>query len=484
MASGKPDWNRIVTIQGKDGDDFRPILVDGAGQMYIALTGQRIDVGQEDSDRIIVGKDGEELHYIAVDGDGVILSRMQGKYDAVTQKDVKVDVNGNMISLMKGADGEELTTLFVDDEGKMVARIQGVTGGDLVVYVLDDCGDSDNVSNWAGAIDALDPVESTTFVREGSKSMELGIDASLNGLDYATWVNQQTKGDLTGVNNDKVKIWIWISTIDYLLAAGTALKYGIGSGIGDFYYFNFTKAQLNIGWNELECDLSSPDGSTGTPDWSAIDVQFFDVYEIVANTDDFYIVVDSIVIVRDNPAPGTLKDLNTDANGFLLAKMVASFGDYLKPLACDRYGNVRVNPTQTDKKPLIIGDYTQTPIPLAVFRNHPAIETYQLCNIPGPGMILSLLTYHYANVGHTGCFISLIIDGVTIQNKTYATLNAYKMTTDNTAMMPLVNYDTTNNRYMNSTRKWLYFKESLRITIDEVVGTAGNTRLEMNYVLF
>lgn len=504
MASGKPDWNRIVTVQGKYNDEWIPMKVDSTGQLYIAITGQQINVTQLDDDRNIMGDDGGEKRYIAVDANGVMLSRMKGLYDgglydiaidingvmlsrmqgiySGSAKDVTLDTNGNIISVIKGDDSGTLRTVYVDGTGKMVTRIQGATGGDLIVYVLDDCGDSDPISNWAGAIDALDPVISTTFVREGSKSMELGVDASLNGLDYATWVNQQTKGDLTGLNNDKVKIWVWISTLDYLVATGTALKYGIGSGIGDFYYFNFTKAQLSIGWNELECDLSNPDGSTGSPDWSVIDIQFFDIYEIISNTEDFYIVVDSIVIVRDNPSPGTMKDLNTDANGFLLTKMVGSFGDYLKALTCDRYGNLRVNLTQADHSPLVTGRSRGSMQNTYLARTHPGIEEYTMCDIKGPGMVNSFGVLHSATGDHSNCKPEVVLDGVALEELTFDGLKKYNFTHPDATIPFLLLCDDTTHKYSVGIKAGLYFQTQLKFILNERVG-AATTQIRATYTL-
>ena len=505
MASGKPDWNRIVTVQGKFGDDWLPMQVDATGQLYIAMVAQEIDVTQLDSDRNIMGDDGGVKKYIAVDPYGVMMARLKGLFGAGlidiavdangimlsrlkgsfagALKDIAVDTDGNLITIIQGEDSGTLRTVYVDGSGKMVARIQGATGGDLVVYVLDDCGDRDSISNWSAGIDALDPVESTTFVKEGSKSMELGVDASLNVLDYATWVNQQTKGDMTGLNNDKVKIWVWISTIDYLVAVGPAIKYGIGSGIGDFYYFEFPKDGLVRGWNELTCDLSSPDGSAGTPDWSAVDVQFFDIYETVANTEDFYIVVDSITVVRDNPDPGVLKDLNTDQAGFLLAKMVGSFGDYLKPLSCDRYGNLRCNPTQADNKPIVTAAATGSIQRLDSFRDIAGIGTETLLSLTGPGVILSGYITHSETASHKGDSLILIIDGETFNIHRFELLERYNIYKTDDEIIHLQLYDDATYLYGVGFQRYLRYNTSLVIQWVETVNN-GRVYWKVNYANF
>lgn len=39
MASGRPDWHSIITIEGWDGTDFQPIKVRETGQLFVLLQG-------------------------------------------------------------------------------------------------------------------------------------------------------------------------------------------------------------------------------------------------------------------------------------------------------------------------------------------------------------------------------------------------------------------------------------------------------------
>jgi len=499
MASGKPDWNRIVTVQGKYNNEWLPMKVDSTGQLYIAITAQEIDVTQLDSDRNIMGDDGGEKRYIAVDGNGVMLARMKGLYDnglydvaidangvmlsriqgqySGSGKDLNLDVNGNIISIMKGLDGSTLRTVYVDATGKMVARIQGATGGDLVVFVIDDCGDNEDISNWVADEDGEDPVETTTFVKEGTKAMLLEINASLSFDNYAEWINTREVGDLTGLYENKLKIAIYFNTLDHIHQTATAIIYRIGSSSVNYDYWSFEKSDLSLGWNTLICDLSTPGGTVGAPDHTDIDYQNLRIYEKENNTDDFYVIVDSMVITKDNPDPGTMKDLNTDAEGFLLTRMVASFGDYLKPLACDRYGSLRINGEVTS----LVTRY-QTKY-LKAFVSNPSVAYWTMLNVAGPGVILGgYCTMHHTATKKINHF-RVVLDGVGYDMDTWEEQNDRGITEKDMGFMHLVKYDDTNFRYSFGFARETYFETSIWIRLrNQVIG--GEAEWHIMYKLF
>lgn len=148
MAKSAPDYYSSVSIAGKFGDQMIPVLVDATGQMYIALTGQEVDVAnlpadyfkkdesigtiagsevnltvdQENSDRLIQGKEGANTRYIAVDGNGIMLARMKGSFGGLL-KDIAVDTTGHMITLIQGDGVGGLQTVKVDATGHLLTDI-------------------------------------------------------------------------------------------------------------------------------------------------------------------------------------------------------------------------------------------------------------------------------------------------------------------------------------------------------------------------
>jgi len=145
----------LITMTGKYGTDLIPIKLDADGQMFIAMTGQSLDVANLPSDYfkegeavavpggvdisnepVIQGKDGATPHVVAVDSAGIILARMKGAFGA-TLKDIAVDTDGLMLSVIKGDDGGTLRTVKVDSLGSMISRMQGQYDGAAKDMALD-----------------------------------------------------------------------------------------------------------------------------------------------------------------------------------------------------------------------------------------------------------------------------------------------------------------------------------------------------------
>lgn len=198
------------------------------------------------------------------------------------------------------------------------------------IFMLDDCGDTSDISDWTESADSLDPVDETTLVKQASHAMKLRIDADKSGYDYGYWRNNQNQGDLSAYQHDWVYMWVYFSTLDYLLAAGACGVYHIGSVIGDRISFNLLKADLVVGWNLLKFDLDNPDATSGNIDWSTISFQQLRINSVAGNTHDFYVVVDSIMFVKpDEPGSGTYqitKLISDDATNLQRKKTVIKGG--------------------------------------------------------------------------------------------------------------------------------------------------------------
>lgn len=178
-----------------------------------------------------------------------------------------------------------------------------------ILKILDDCGDTSTIEDWGELDDGLNPVDNQVYVKEGSHSMALGIDADLSELDRARWVNVHVDGDLTAYQHEWLYVWIYFPTLDYL-ATGTAALFTIGSGAADRAYFNIPLNTLSVGWNLLKFDLDNPSGVTGSPNWAAIDYKYLMIYEAEENINDFTIYVDSLMFVhRENVLSNILKDV-------------------------------------------------------------------------------------------------------------------------------------------------------------------------------
>lgn len=77
MASGRPDWHSIITMEGWDGLAFQPVKVDTAGQLNALMR----------------GKYGELFRTVALDDEGFITAILKGKFGEAL-KTIGVDTDG------------------------------------------------------------------------------------------------------------------------------------------------------------------------------------------------------------------------------------------------------------------------------------------------------------------------------------------------------------------------------------------------------
>ncbi len=184
----------------------------------------------------------------------------------------------------------------------------------LVVYlelvaILDDCGDTSDISTWRELQDALDPVDETTLVQEGSHAMKLRIDADLTVADDARWIqdNQADPLDWSAYSLNWFGFWIYFSTLDYV-AEGTggsntqALEFWIGDMWLQYRHWFFDKSELQVGWNFIVCDPLNPDPPSepiGTFHWDSIREIMFQILQPAGNTHDFYVVVDALQTLEE-----------------------------------------------------------------------------------------------------------------------------------------------------------------------------------------
>lgn len=312
-----PDYYSSVSIAGVHDSKMTPVKVDIGGQMYIIMTGQEITVTNQLTDYFQAGQ-----NIGMITGSALNLTVDQSNPDRVIQG--KAEGNFPVVAL--------------DANGIILSRMKGAASGDLILKILDDCGDTSTIEDWVEGADGLNPVDNQVYVKQGSHSMALGVDADKSGGPYATWENSQARGDLSNYQHDWVYFWVYFETLDYLAATGAVFSLYFGNSLANYLLFTRSKSELSVGWNLIKCDFDNPDGSNGTVDWTAIDFMFISVVEVGGNDNDFTLCLDCIMFVRPTPGAGTLKDIAIDENGVLLSKMTGQYADILKPIAIDQDG--------------------------------------------------------------------------------------------------------------------------------------------------
>lgn len=140
-----------------------------------------------------------------------------------------------------------------------------------------------DVQYWAESSDANNPTYQTTitYVKEGSGSGSFGWT---NSADTAIWTNTQSYGDLTDFSGGYFAVWCYITSACYAALDTNGIRIRTGSDTSNYDEFYFAKADLVEEWNYLECDLSAPDATEGTPNYAATDYLRLTVYETASST--------------------------------------------------------------------------------------------------------------------------------------------------------------------------------------------------------
>ena len=181
---------------------------------------------------------------------------------------------------------------------RVTTLLNGDTGG--FMRMIDDCGDNDVVGSWTERDDAMPPLENTTsaYIKQGSTSMRLRIDADLDADDFGWWESTNSF-DLSIYQTDWIYLWIYIPTVDYLKPTSFTFEFVLGNSSIVLDRFRFAKSELTVGWNLIKCDLENPDASAGVVNWdAAIDYWAIVILETPGNVNDFEIYVDDIKVWR------------------------------------------------------------------------------------------------------------------------------------------------------------------------------------------
>lgn len=208
-----------------------------------------------------------------------------------------VDVRRNIIDLAFSHGGKDIADQKIEPRKlRLTSILIGEAGG--FVRQLDDCGDTSNVEDWVEGYDGLNPVENEVYVKQGFKSMALGVDADLNGSDEARWINISDLGNLSNYKNDWLYLWVYFPTLNYVAPSSDVFLYSLGSSATDRNRYIWIKSDLSVGWNLLTIAIDNPTSSIGTIDWTKIDYQRIQVFEATGNENDFTFYVDDLKIWR------------------------------------------------------------------------------------------------------------------------------------------------------------------------------------------
>jgi len=205
-----------------------------------------------------------------------VLKQLKSEIETVRMQNV--DTDAPVRKLLTLTDSMELT----NDDTKITKKWRYICDSFVVDHDENGIVERDGAelsgfedhTDWSASGLSLSDNATSTYIWVGSKSMKCDWVAS----GSATITNTDSQGDLsdsTGTASgtpSKGTCGLWI----YRVAGATFgdVKLRIGSGASDYiectadYISDTSQAD---GWNYVTFDLDSPDSTTGTPDWTAVD---------------------------------------------------------------------------------------------------------------------------------------------------------------------------------------------------------------------
>jgi len=279
MATGAPDYYNRSMIMGDDSGTLRVVKVDANGQMYIAMTGQSLEVGNLPSDYMteggnvavpagldvnnqpsdymteggnvavpagldvnssppIQGEDEGTPHVVAVDTNGVILARLKGAFGALL-KDIAVDTTGILLARLKGAFGGVLKDIAVDTNGVLLAQMKGMFGGVSKDIAVDT--DGNMKATMTGDYEGTPKILS---VDEDGRMLGLLSGQSPVRLNVATFRHCSAVSDINTLNNCSAVVnnkayvhqggCLWVSD-----TAGGAMSFFMNTAGTNWNYFTY-----------------------------------------------------------------------------------------------------------------------------------------------------------------------------------------------------------------------------------------------------
>lgn len=521
MSTGKPDYNRAVTITGKSGSNYVPVLVDANGQLYITLTGQSIAVNnlpadylkengnaninnlpsdyfragesvgsiaanvvvdQSDSDRTIQGKDGETLRYVALDSSGIMLARLKGAFGGVL-KDIAVDTNGIIYAALKGTDGAELRDILVDESGKIIANMQGALLDETVLLSVITIPDQDAADEWATGNDMDAITLSAAHRHDGPYGLKATIDATKTGADSGYLRSTTDRGDLSAYTTDYLYLRVWLETTAHMLDDSNAVSVLIGTDSSNLINFDYALDALQNGWNLLKCPLAAPTGTAGTITWSDIEFLQLTVRTVVGNTVDFDVATDSWEIVRQTGVQGAATSMAVDARGRLTSVMHGVYSGQLTPIALDSDGVMRANLVSQSLPVLVTRPAYGAMNNSGNGESVAATGSVTLLNYTDgdPGKIAGGSIRLTASASMKDSYATMTIDGVEVGALPFEILDKFGLTQPHSMPLYLTKFDDTNFNYAVAISPDITFQSSFLITVYKATATVHSLEWDINY---
>jgi len=126
---------------------------------------------------------------------------------------------------------------------------------------VDDC----EVPDWEESTEATEPTQNGTEKKEGDYSVDMGKSGtSASYFGYSRDLSSQYDGD-----GKTLKVWLYVYDINELLESNS-VRIFIGNDSSNHYYKNFSRAELENGWNDIGAALSGF-SQYGSPDINNLD---------------------------------------------------------------------------------------------------------------------------------------------------------------------------------------------------------------------
>jgi len=200
--------------------------------------------------------------------------------------------------------------------------------------MIDSCSAT---TGWTASGTNSITVNATMFKPDGVTDGALNIVKS--DITSATFSVSKSTTSINGTSKD-FTMWFYIkdaTALAKLKSSGTCLTIRFGSDNSNYYYKDYTVADLSTGWNFLKIVIpGGMTGTTSTPTITALDYTYIAIitnnitdvfvagdiiYDAIraASVDDYYKTVESIAVDETDGSCTILSKLTiTEATGFLL----------------------------------------------------------------------------------------------------------------------------------------------------------------------
>ena len=171
--------NIVGVLQGIDATGvLRTLKVDSDGQIISVIKGDQGVVAQDASNRLLTIIEGSEDLPVAQKAvTGELITVMQGAQGLDVAQQA---VTGELVSVMKGIEGANLRTVALDSSGNIIGVMKGNYGGSLITIAVDSTGVMQADISKAERIEIIETVSTTHFT--GAIVMNAHESENITGL--------------------------------------------------------------------------------------------------------------------------------------------------------------------------------------------------------------------------------------------------------------------------------------------------------------